>query len=137
MLELEEVTEKIDWMFTHGVVMRAKLSDESSIMSERRDDKVNMFPLIHAPFSLRPFVVSQNAFEKVVTLAPMFGTLVHKVSLDSNWILSVLENSAKYDEFTGKLVELFKFMLKWDASEYWIPQKICLGMIFIIFIMHM
>jgi len=62
----------------------------------------------HVPLSLLPQALPSYAFEKARLVAPIFGTLVHRVSQDSAWLQKHLQEVCETDDFTKRLVEIQK-----------------------------
>ena len=76
------IEDAICWAYTHGIVSGSKLD-------ENNDN--SFLTAIHTPFSLRPYSFPKKSFDKAVSLAYLFNTLVDEVSKDREW----LENALK------------------------------------------
>jgi glutathione synthase len=50
---------------------------------------------IHCPFTLLPSPIPQHCFQDAIDLAPLFGKLVHRISLDYEWLTHTLDKYAK------------------------------------------
>ena len=73
--------------------------------------------LQHAPeVSMLPTPFSRDKFQEALRLAQPFNELVHLISQDSDFILNSLELTAKGDDFTGRLVDIFNTVRDEDAS---------------------
>ncbi|PRP74430.1 hypothetical protein PROFUN_06559 [Planoprotostelium fungivorum] len=77
--------------------------------------------LNHAPITLLPTPIPRSSYEKVWDFAPELNVLVHRVSLDHEFLLKHLEGVVE-DEFTASLIDIYKKVL-----EKGIKQKITLG----------
>lgn len=71
-------------------------------------DGVEDVSIIHAPFSLFPTPFPRSEFELVQRSMPLFSSLVHAVSQDAQYLTSTLRAAAQYDDFTGKLLTVFR-----------------------------
>lgn len=98
------------WALTHGIIM----SSPNSI-SISNNGKISTS--IHAPFTLGPHPYSMDAFHKSIGLSPLFNELIQSVSVDSEWLLQTLKTTAESDEFTGKLLQLYKTVLDEGISQ--------------------
>jgi glutathione synthase len=113
------VEDKIYWALSNGIVM-AKCFDPISIT-----DNVVVPQLRHAPIALNPFRFPRESFDKAIRLAPMFNELVHRISLDSEWLASQLQATAVSDDFTGRLLQIQTKIIRKQVSSW--PQNITLG----------
>ncbi|KAJ1544791.1 hypothetical protein HK096_007127 [Nowakowskiella sp. JEL0078] len=101
----------IDWALAHGLVVRTS-------SSESRTSEV----ITHAPFALFPSKFPASAFNKAITLQPLFNTLVDKLAADNVFIETIMESLSQVDEFTGKIYNIYKFV----QSEG-VVQRLSLG----------
>jgi hypothetical protein len=101
-------TSAIAWCESNGLKMIKKSDDtanSSSIPSEQ--DHSHLY--VHAPISLHPFPLSRKLYQHLLTLAPIFNTLVDKIAREEEWLLQTLKETAKADpEFVGKLIEVWQ-----------------------------
>ena len=98
----EELTnDAMLWCVQHGVVVRTPDSEHATQ---------------HAPVSMLPTPFSRDKFQEALRLAQPFNELVHLISQDSDFILNSLELTAKGDDFTGRLVDIFNTIRDEDAS---------------------
>ena len=71
-------------------------------------DGVDDVSVIHAPFSLVPTPFPRSEFELVQRSMPLFSSLVHTISQDSQYLATTLRAAAQYDDFTGSLLAIFQ-----------------------------
>ncbi|XP_050086907.1 glutathione synthetase-like isoform X1 [Anopheles aquasalis] len=110
--QLIDVVEKAkDWALMHGAAMRSK-------------HNFNPDALQFAPFILTPSSFPRAEFQKAVRLQPVLNELIHAVAHDSEFLLETLKSTEKVDEFTGRLVEIYRTVL----SEG-IAQPLSLGLL--------
>lgn len=62
----------------------------------------------HAPFSLLPNAFPAHEYVKARRLAPLWNLLVARVAHDRQWLLRTLESVLPHDDFTRRLVEIFR-----------------------------
>jgi glutathione synthase len=60
------------------------------------------------PGGLLPLKVPAHAFEKAVSLSPLWNILVDAVARQPEWLYKILEAAGRADPFTGRLVEVCK-----------------------------
>jgi glutathione synthase len=108
-----DVLDLVHWSLTHGIIMSCK---------QFAGDHQLTLKVTHAPFTLKSYNYPREAFGKAERLAPIFNNLIHKVSLDHVWLQSALQATVQSDNFTGKLMDIYKIVLKEG-----IKQKINLG----------
>ncbi|GJQ10546.1 hypothetical protein GpartN1_g2831.t1 [Galdieria partita] len=93
--ELDElVSTAVSYLSVHGSVMN--------------DTKENDSKLVHAPFALYPSAVPKDCFELAWKLAPLFNLLAFRMSNCPEYLLKHLESLTTIDEFSGKLIQLYK-----------------------------
>lgn len=63
---------------------------------------------VHLPVSLLPAGFPKQAFEDVVEASPIFNILVDRISRDGAYLDNALGEVVKSDEFTARLLELYK-----------------------------
>ena len=98
----EELTsDAMLWCVQHGVVVRTPDLEHATQ---------------HAPVSMLPTPFSRERFQDALRLAQPFNELVHLISQDQDFILNSLEATAKGDDFTGRLVDIFNTVRAEDAS---------------------
>jgi glutathione synthetase len=108
-----DILDLVHWSLTHGIIMSCK---------QFAGDHQLTLKVTHAPFTMKSYNYPTEAFGKAERLAPIFNNLIHKVSLDHTWLQSALETTVQSDEFTRKLMDIYKIVLKEG-----IKQKISLG----------
>lgn len=75
-----------------------------------------------APVSLRPMPFPRSVYSSVFEMMPDFNELVHKVSLDSEFLNEHLQPAAKTDEFQRRLLDIYN-----SCNKEGIAQPITLG----------
>ena len=65
------------WALLNGIVVSNTTNDYSTV---------------HAPFALYPYKYPIAAFTEAQNIAPVFNSLVHKVSRDAKWLIETLDN---------------------------------------------
>ena len=93
------VADAVVWAAMHGLLVRSPSSSDDENSDDAR--------LVHAPFALLPatFPAEQITLARDV-LAPLFGTLVERVSRDVSWLAQTLRDAAAGDDFTKRLLKL-------------------------------
>ncbi|XP_050086916.1 glutathione synthetase-like isoform X2 [Anopheles aquasalis] len=103
--QLIDVVEKAkDWALMHGAAMRSK-------------HNFNPDALQFAPFILTPSSFPRAEFQKAVRLQPVLNELIHAVAHDSEFLLETLKSTEKVDEFTGRLVEIYRTVLSEGIAQ--------------------
>ncbi len=108
-----DVLDLVHWSLTHGIIMSCK---------NLPTEPLSTLKVTHAPFTQTSYNYPLESFLKAKKLAPIFNNLIHKVSLDQDWLLEVLKTTAHNDNFTGRLLQIYKYVL-----DEGIKQKITLG----------
>jgi len=75
-----------------------------------------------APVSLRPMPFPRAVYTQVWSMMPDFNELVHKVSLDADFLNEQLQPVAKTDEFQRRLLEIYNV-----CREEGVAQPLTLG----------
>ena len=70
----------------------------SQVYGASRED--NQALLVHAPFALTPVPFPEASFMEAKQLATAFNAMIDRVSRDGEYLVTVLEEACKYDEFT-------------------------------------
>eukprot|EP00871_Galdieria_phlegrea_P002888 jgi/Galph1/35/GphlegSOOS_G4835.1 len=94
----EYVSNATSYLSVHGAVMNQ--TKESSSL------------IIHAPFTLFPSPVPQKSYELAWRLAPLFNLLAFRLSSCPEYLIKHLEPLAAVDEFTNRLLQLYKDTLQ-------------------------
>lgn len=81
-----------DWELSHGVVMLGSTPGVAKALP------VTMYP---SPFS-------RSGLSSALEIQTLFNSLYHSVVRDPAWILEQLKETAKYDDFTQKLINVFQ-----------------------------
>ncbi|RLN26037.1 hypothetical protein BBO99_00000541 [Phytophthora kernoviae] len=76
----------------------------------------------HIPFCLLPVQFPRAQFEHGVTLSPIYGRMVDRVSRDIDWLHTCVQSVVEEDEFTGRLLELSR-----QVQKEGVQQKTYLG----------
>ncbi|KAG7400633.1 hypothetical protein PHYBOEH_004900 [Phytophthora boehmeriae] len=71
----------------------------------------------HIPFCLLPVQFPRAQFEHGVTLSPIYGRMVDRVSRDIEWLHACVQSVVEEDEFTGRLLELSRQMQKEGVQQ--------------------
>eukprot|EP01134_Creolimax_fragrantissima_P002824 CFRG2824T1 len=79
--------------------------------------------LTHAPFTLYPSPYPLAEFKRAVELQPLLNKMVHKVSMDTDFLHNTLRKAAEGDHFTMKLLDIHA-----TALEHGITQNIRMGL---------
>ena len=82
------IEELVHYALSNGIVMACKPAFGSNVDYLKR-------PCKHAPITKEPFPFPREAFEKSVQWAPLFNLLVERISRDTDWLISELEETAK------------------------------------------
>ncbi|EME30421.1 glutathione synthase [Galdieria sulphuraria] len=90
------------------------------------DTKEKNSKLVHSPFALFPSVVPKDCFELACKLAPVFNLLAFRLSNCPEYLLKHLEALTTIDEFSGKLVLLYKETVQHFGRQ---PQPYQLGIL--------
>ena len=106
----------VQYAFCNGIAYGSPHTPETKTHPERNS-------AVHAPFTVDPYPINEDAFQLAVSLASLFNQLVDVISQDSEWLLTTLKSTAVHDDFTGKLMDIYRGVL----SEG-IRQKSTLGM---------
>ncbi len=72
----------LDWALANGLVMRAPGSSGPPPSS---------FSVVHAPFALNPSVFPAAEYHKVVSVQPIWNTLVDRIAKDAEFLEQVME----------------------------------------------
>ncbi|CAM9106571.1 unnamed protein product [Hapterophycus canaliculatus] len=86
------------------------------------DDK-GLFTSTHLPFSLLPYALPADSYEQTKVLAPLFNTLVDRISRDGPWLKEVLKDVLAGDDFTSELVRIHETI----EAEGGARQPVCLA----------
>ncbi|CAN0396631.1 unnamed protein product [Ectocarpus sp. 12 AP-2014] len=86
------------------------------------DDK-GLFTSTHLPFSLLPYALPADSYEQTKVLAPLFNTLVDRISRDGPWLKEVLKDVLAGDDFTSELVRIHETI----EAEGGPRQPVCLA----------
>eukprot|EP00752_Nemacystus_decipiens_P011437 g10157.t1 len=100
----------VAWSATNGLGMVVK-------------DDNGLFTSTHLPFSLLPYALPEDSYEQAKVLAPLFNTLVDKISRDGPWLKDVLKDVLAGDDFTSELVRIHEII----ESEGGPRQPVCLA----------
>lgn len=87
------------------------------------NEDTGLFTSTHLPFSLLPYALPADSYEQTKVLAPLFNTLVDKISRDGPWLKEVLADVLAGDEFTSELVRIHETI----ESEGGPRQPVCLA----------
>jgi glutathione synthetase len=93
--DLEElVSTAISYLAVHGSVMNETKEADSKI--------------VHSPFALFPSVVPKDCFKQAYKLAALFNLVAFRISNSPDYLLKHLEPLTGIDDFSGRLVQLYK-----------------------------
>lgn len=81
-----------DWELAHGVVLQGERPGIAKALP------VTMYP---SPFS-------RSGLSLGLEIQTLYNALYHSVINDSNWVIEQLRGTAKYDQFTRNLIEIFE-----------------------------
>eukprot|EP00286_Rhodomonas_abbreviata_P004434 CAMPEP_0181333356 /NCGR_PEP_ID=MMETSP1101-20121128/25629_1 /TAXON_ID=46948 /ORGANISM="Rhodomonas abbreviata, Strain Caron Lab Isolate" /LENGTH=483 /DNA_ID=CAMNT_0023443153 /DNA_START=123 /DNA_END=1574 /DNA_ORIENTATION=+ len=84
-----------------------------------------------APISIRPMPFPRPVYQQVVGLVEDFNTLVHRVSVDHEFLNRHLAETAKFDEFQARTLKLAN-----AVREEGIRQKLTLGVLRSDYMLH-
>jgi len=88
MEEQRAVERAVAYAISHGVVMAAPSSARVDSAGEGwTASRMAGTAVVHAPFTLRPSKVPADAFQRARALTPLLNQLVHKISLDYDFLL--------------------------------------------------
>ena len=120
----------IHYALTRGIIYGMK----PVVTPASAQDKLSAFSatVTHAPFTLQPYIYPKQAFEQAVELAPLFNTLVDKISRDTVWLSDVLKSTALSDNFTERLLSIMNDLEKTPSFS----QPISLGIIRSDYMLH-
>lgn len=82
-----------DWCLASGLVVLAE---------------PNGYLAMPAPVTLFPSPLSKTGFEEALKLQTSYNAMYSNIAQDPQWLLSVLEPVAQFDEFTAKLIKIYK-----------------------------
>ncbi|KAI9146466.1 eukaryotic glutathione synthase [Paraphysoderma sedebokerense] len=94
----------VDWALAHGLVLRALVPAKDNPQKRITSNA----SVIHAPFALFPTPFPKKCYTHAKDLQHLFNLLVHKISLDHQFLEDVMETLSKVDDFTGRLYEIYK-----------------------------
>lgn len=100
----KDLERMVQYAFCNGIVYGNVHTPETKANPERNT-------AMHAPFTKDPYPVNADAFQRAVSLAGLFNRLVNAISHDSEWLLAKLQNTSVHDDFTGKLMEIYREVL--------------------------
>ena len=99
----------IDFAASHGLIVR----DKTALQQQQRTQTLHASTaLVHAPVALFPSPFPKDQFETAYRLQPLFNQLVESVASSSDFLLETLEEVGEMDEFTGRLLKVYKEVLK-------------------------
>ncbi|CAM0912324.1 unnamed protein product [Alopecurus aequalis] len=105
----ELVEEALVWCSQHGLVVGDK--------NHPRSGKAPGVGLLHAPFALLPMSFPKPYWEQALELAPLFNELVHRVSLDGDFLQQTLARTKEVDPFTRRLLDIHSKMMELKKEE--------------------
>ncbi|VAI79476.1 unnamed protein product [Triticum turgidum subsp. durum] len=105
----ELVEEALVWCSQHGLVVGDK--------NHPRSGKAPGVGLLHAPFALLPMSFPKVYWEQALELAPLFNELVHRVSLDGDFLQQTLARTKEVDPFTRRLLDIHSKMMELNKKE--------------------
>lgn len=76
-----------------------------------------MIGVRHVPFALFPTPFPRNQFVKAQSVQLYFNTLMHRVRNDPEFLISNLSEAAQTDEFTSRLISIYKSILSEGAHQ--------------------
>ncbi|KAJ8901232.1 hypothetical protein NDN08_007081 [Rhodosorus marinus] len=103
------VERAVTYAVSHGMVMTAP--ESCSIDNDREDwekTKMSGSTVVHIPFSLFPSPLNREIYRKARELTPVLNRLVYEISRDHQFLLDTLSEVVQVDEFTGRLMGIFK-----------------------------
>lgn len=103
------VEEALVWCSQHGLVVGDK--------NHPRSGKAPGVGLLHAPFALLPMSFPKVYWEQALELAPLFNELVHRVSLDGEFLQQTLSRTKEVDSFTRRLLDIHSKMMELNKKE--------------------
>ncbi|EMS50876.1 Glutathione synthetase, chloroplastic [Triticum urartu] len=83
----------------------------------QRSGKAPGVGLLHAPFALLPMSFPKVYWEQALELAPLFNELVHRVSLDGDFLQQTLARTKEVDPFTRRLLDIHSKMMELNKKE--------------------
>ncbi|KAL0480678.1 glutathione synthase [Acrasis kona] len=93
----------------NGLVMRSKPTPES-------DPKC--VTVEHVAFTLHPHSYPRKAYEDVVEASPLLNSVVDGMSRDPSFLVESLKGTAQADDFTGKLLDIYKRTFESNKNKY-------------------
>lgn len=93
----EDVWAAIEYLEADGCVMR----------SEPAINEPYTVSLHHIPFTLYPSQLSSRVYEKIIAIQPIINQLIHRASIDADFIADTLKDCICHDDFWSG----FNFML--------------------------
>mmetsp|Transcript_13631 Transcript_13631/g.54646 ORF Transcript_13631/g.54646 Transcript_13631/m.54646 type:complete len:490 (+) Transcript_13631:70-1539(+) len=103
------VERAVTYAVSHGIVMAAP---ESCCIENDREGwektKMSGHTVVHTPFSLFPSPVNRDIYQYARELTPVLNRLVSEISRDHQFLLDTLSEVVQVDEFTGRLMNIFK-----------------------------
>jgi glutathione synthase len=102
----------IDFAASHGLIVRDKAVQQTQVQHAST-------ALVHAPVALLPSPFPKDQFEFAYHLQPLFNHLVETVASSPEFLLESLEEVGEMDDFTGRLVAIYKDVLKQQNRQAW------------------
>jgi hypothetical protein len=87
------LSEALAWASAHGLAYGIKADNAHSV---------------HAPLTLLPTRIPREQFVQAKQVAPLLNLLVDRIARDEEWLLETLNGVLAGDEFTRRLVEIFR-----------------------------
>ncbi|XP_020915638.1 glutathione synthetase [Exaiptasia diaphana] len=108
--EVKELAKKAaEYAYAKGIIMK----------SRKLPDLVE-----HAPFVLYPTPFPRRLFDQAKEVQRDFNVLVHKVSLDHDFLKESLQGTVTVDKFTGRIYDIYE-----QTRKEGIAQPISLGLL--------
>ncbi|KAK7884764.1 hypothetical protein WMY93_027887 [Mugilogobius chulae] len=94
-----------DAALLNGVLMRTKEASNSAEL------------VTYAPFTLFPTPVPKAVFQQALNVQTHYNSLVDKISQNANFLNEALASTVEVDEFTSRLFEIHRQILKEGSSQ--------------------
>lgn len=114
----------VQYAFCNGIAYGSPHTPETKLHPERNS-------AVHAPFTVDPYPIDADAFKLAMSLASSFNHLVDVIAQDSEWLLSTLKSTAVHDEFTGKLMDIYRGVLAEGVRQKATLGRLVIAVIFL------
>ena len=104
---LDTIAEEVKVKCVLNSILMIKNPNSAKIKSNHGNDTSDNDYYVHAPISLLPIDFPVKEFTKAKKVAPLFNTLVEKVSTNRDYLFKSLESVLPHDDFSKKLWDIY------------------------------